>query len=168
MKGELSIGGVVIGERDFFAGAKDAIAVDVLAFMAAEGGLEAPEEPNTELKKDQREEAKYLHEHLYQTLRGTPGMDPEKVEERHVEVAQVLAAIGQEAKTRSDLPENLVERVAAYVLLEMATVEAIYEFDLSTIVEQSNLTKGKKQNWRSYALLRSRLVMQSGPIPIKR
>jgi hypothetical protein len=136
---ELIVGNVNISEGDFFTESKEKIKGDVWAFMVAQGAREFPKEPNTKLKKGVREEETFLHNHLLSTLTTMPELDQEKVDDHQFSISEDLTMIAMEAKKRKDLPENFVDRVAAHILLELASVEAIQRYDLQTLSETVGL-----------------------------
>ena len=142
---ELVIAGVTLTENGFFEQTKDALKGDVLSFLATQGFMELPIEPNVGLKKTARAEDEYLREHLHATLDNLPELDQDKVEDEHYFVASTLKEIAVEAKDRKDLPEDFVDKVATHILLELATPDAIEKYDLQALADKSGLSANKYQ-----------------------
>lgn len=148
---ELVIGGVTIGERDYFPEAKGQLNGDILAFLASVGGMELPDPSQVQAnkgivqQKSHEQETNYLSAHLKNTLTHIPGMDNQKIKSKLENTVYELSEIAVEAKKRKDLPEDFVDRVAAHYLLEMASTEAKSTFDLSVLVEMLDSNLGERR-----------------------
>lgn len=134
---ELILNGINITEKDFFPEDKEAISADILAFLAAEGavgsGFPEKSKANEKLVKTYDQEQKFLQSHLKKTLLSINGLDSKKVKDGSAGIGDDLEEMGHEVKKRKDLPENMVDRVAAHFLLELAKPETKNSFDLSVL-----------------------------------
>lgn len=128
----IPINSLVLTEKDFFTEPKNALSEVIQKYFAA-----------TENEKILPTERLALDSQLLGTLRGITELDPQSVEIRGQYLGSEFIHIAREIKKKKheDLPPDIVDRVSAHFLLEMATPEAIRSYDLGEISKLVGLSK---------------------------
>jgi hypothetical protein len=128
----IPINSLVLTERDFFTEPKNALSEVIQKYFTA-----------TENEKIPLEERLALDAQLLGTLRGFSELNPLAVEEHAQSFGSEFIHIAREIKKKKheDLPANIIDRVSAHFLLELATPEAIRSYELGEIVKLEGLSK---------------------------